>query len=420
MFFTSCDFRYSVLQQIEMGSEPRLLCFLGYAAPFLRAALFRVFEPFTAMTPMPHPLNPCTGAALRAHFAQAVLPAWRGPGFNAALRLPYEALSPHDHAPLPPKRYRAMACARQLFVFSDAGDLEHAATLFASLRHYFQDTQNGGWFYSVDASGGPLERQKDLYTHAFVVFACAHYARKSGSKEAFAVLDETAKLIETRFCDGSNGSNGSALLNAVLADDFGATLEGPLQNPLMHLAEAWLAAREATGDPAYDTRLNALAQVMADTFVHEPTGSIAELPMGTAGNRLEPGHQFEWYFLATGSGHAAFEAAGLTARLERAFDFAVRHGVEEKTGAVWAAIDESGRVIDSTQRIWAQTEYLRALATRGVTGEALSRQIERFGERFLHARGWIEARSGNGEIVRAEMPSTTPYHLATSYAALPD
>ncbi|MDR5761599.1 AGE family epimerase/isomerase [Caballeronia sp. LZ035] len=355
-------------------------------------------------------VRPDSAAALRAHYADVVLPIWRGPGFNAALGLAFEAVAPHDHAPLPPRRYRAMACARQLFAFTDAGDLAHAATLFESLRHYFLDRQNGGWFYSVDAHGAPLERQKDLYTHAFVVFACAHYAKRSGSSDAFALLDETSRLIEARF------SSGGDLLNAVLAEDFGTTLETPLQNPLMHLAEAWLAAREATGDAAYDRRLLQLARSVADAFVHAPSGSIAELPMGAPGNRLEPGHQFEWYFLALGSRHEAFEAAGLNEGLVRAFEFAQRHGVDPETGGVCAAIDESGRVIDGTQRIWAQTEYLRALVTRG---DAPGAQIARFGERFLHDKGWVEARSAQGDIVRAEMPSTTPYHLATSYAALP-
>jgi mannose/cellobiose epimerase-like protein (N-acyl-D-glucosamine 2-epimerase family) len=354
--------------------------------------------------------NPLTGAGLRAHFSDVVLPVWRGPGFNGRLRLPFEAVAPDDHAPLAPKRYRAMACARQLFVFSDAGELAHAAVLFESLRHYFQDKQNGGWFYSVDAHGTPLERQKDLYTHAFVVFACAHYAKKSGNADAFALLDETSRFIEARF------SNRGALLNAVLSDDLSAPIEGPLQNPLMHLAEAWLAARDATGDHAFDTRLAALTQAVAATFVHEESGCIAELPMGTAGNRLEPGHQFEWYFLALGSGHAAFDAAGLNTRLARAFDFAQRHGVDTASGGVCAALDETGRVLDSTQRIWAQTEYLRAIATRG---DDVTPQIGRFAARFLHDRGWVECRSAQGEIVRAEMPSTTPYHLATSYAALP-
>ena len=44
----------------------------------------------------------------------------------------------------------------------------------------------------------------------------------------------------------------------------------------MHLAEAWLAAREATGEPAYDKRLAQLAKSVADAFVHEPSGSSSE------------------------------------------------------------------------------------------------------------------------------------------------
>ncbi|RMS14662.1 N-acylglucosamine 2-epimerase, partial [Pseudomonas coronafaciens pv. garcae] len=61
-------------------------------------------------------LNPVF-AALQAHFLQVVVPLWQGPGWNAQLALPYEALDVNEQ-PLPPQRYRAMACARQLFLFS--------------------------------------------------------------------------------------------------------------------------------------------------------------------------------------------------------------------------------------------------------------------------------------------------------------
>ena len=96
-------------------------------------------------------------------------------------------------------------------------------------------------------------------------------------------------------------------------------------------------------------------------------------------------------------------------------------GVDPLTGGVAAALDENGRIVDSGQRIWAQTEYLRALATHGdeAARERLPRQIELFAARFLTPRGWIECRSAEGAITRAEMPSTTPYHLATAYAGLP-
>jgi mannose-6-phosphate isomerase len=37
----------------------------------------------------------------------------------------------------------------------------------------------------------------------------------------------------------------------------------------------------------------------------------------------------------------------------------------------------------------------------------------------MHPRGWFECKTADGQVSRADMPSTTPYHLATAYAALP-
>ena len=101
--------------------------------------------------------------------------------------------------------------------------------------------------------------------------------------------------------------------------------------------------------------------------------------------------------------------------------FAEQYGVDPQTGGVCAALDAQGACIDGTQRIWAQTEYLRALATHGGTAASapLARQIERFAARFLHPRGWFECKTADGQVARADMPSTTPYHLETAYAALP-
>nr|WP_175164068.1 AGE family epimerase/isomerase [Paraburkholderia fynbosensis] len=352
--------------------------------------------------------------ALRDHFTSVVLPMWRGPGFNTALKLPYESLSAEDHAPLPAERYRAMACARQLFVFSQAGDAEHAQVLFDSLRHTFQDTVHGGWFYSVDPHGAPLDTTKDLYTHAFVVFACAEYGRRSGNRDALALVHNTSALIQSQFAaDGD-------LFNAALSADFDSVTGTPIQNPLMHLTEAWLAACEATRDNVFGAALRRLAGAVAHHFVHKPTGCIAELPIGASGNRLEPGHQFEWFWLVRQAG-AQFAGTGLDEALTRAFAFAQQHGVDPATGGVCASLDETGVINDATQRIWAQTEYLRALACHDDPAAlaALPRQIELFEQRFLHPRGWFECKTPAGDVARADMPSTTPYHLATAYAGLP-
>ncbi|WP_421026381.1 AGE family epimerase/isomerase [Paraburkholderia sp. A1RO-5L] len=361
-------------------------------------------------------MNALTGAAsLRDHFDRTILALWRGPGFNAALRLAHEALDASGTTPLPDVRYRAMACARQLFVFSQAGEAAHAHTLYASLCRTFADRTHGGWFYSVDAQGAPLDTTKDLYTHAFVVFACAAYGQRLGVPEALDTARETSALIVDRF------KAGDGLLNATLDASFASVTGGPLQNPLMHLTEAWLAAREATGDAAFDAAITTLAEAVARNFLHAPTGCIAELPLGAQDNRLEPGHQFEWFWLVRQAGAQRLGASGLQEALARAFAFAVKHGVDPATGAVAASLDERGRVIDATQRIWAQTEYLRALATHGdtVVRATLDAQTGKFAQRFLTPQGWVECRSAAGEVARADMPSTTPYHLLTAYRALP-
>ncbi|MFM0203758.1 AGE family epimerase/isomerase [Paraburkholderia fungorum] len=354
-------------------------------------------------------------ATLRDHFARVLLPIWRGPGFNTTMHLPYEAVSADaSHRPMPVERYRAMACARQLFVFSQAGEAVHAHVLFEALLHYFQDKRRGGWFYSVDAQGAPLDTTKDLYTHAFLVFACAEYAARFGNRDALDLVHSTSALIEARFA----AQHG--LFNASLDADFSTVTGTPVQNPLMHLTEAWLVAREATQDSAFDSRLRKLADAIERTFLHAPTGCIAELPSGADGNRLEPGHQFEWFWLVKRAG-TLMDGSGLEEALSRAFGFAQQHGVDPVTGGVCASLDEAGRIKDATQRIWAQSEYLRALVTvdDDAARRALPGQIERFRQRFLHPQGWFECKTGAGDVSRADMPSTTPYHLATAYAALP-
>jgi len=350
-------------------------------------------------------------AALAAHYDAAVLPPWRRAGWNDTLRLPYESLDAASGQALPAQRYRAMACARQLYVHALAGETVHAGALFDSLSRHFGDGQ-GGWIYSVDAAGAPLDATRDLYTHAFVIFASAAWHRSRGAG-ALQVLRQTVDVVEQRFGDG----NG--LYHAALGKGFDEIGAGVLQNPIMHLTEAYLAAHAATGDPWFAQRLGELAHAVRACFVDPATGCIAELPQGAAGNRVEPGHQFEWYSLLVAS-PAVFAGHPLVADLRRAFDFARRHGVVAGTLGVSAALDAGGAVSDSTQRIWAQTAYARALALHGDAAALadLEAWCGQFRRRFLHAGGWHECLAADGSVTRTDMPSTTPYHLATAYLSL--
>jgi mannose-6-phosphate isomerase len=355
-------------------------------------------------------------AEVQQHFMRVVVPLWQGPGWNAQMALPFEAVDA-QHQPLPPQRYRAMACARQLFLFSslighsavpEAG--ERAAALFRSLQRHFHDAEHGGWFYSIDPQGAPLDRRKDLYTHAFIVFACAHYWGKVREPLVESVLNAALTVIAERFADGDG------LYESVLAEDWSSLDAGPLQNPLMHLAEAFLATLEVREDADTLAALDALAQGMQRRFVDVELGVMLEKPLDAVDNWSEPGHQFEWFYLLESSAH--LRGTPLHGSLTTAFAHAQAQGVDNETGAVAAMLEVDGSVKDGTQRIWAQAEYLRALTLRPGSEHLLARQLNALQQRFLHPGGWNECLDSQGQISRSDMPSTTPYHLATCYLGL--
>lgn len=357
-----------------------------------------------------------TFAAVQAHFRQVIVPLWQGPGWNAELALPYEALSP-AHQPLPPQRYRAMACARQLYVFASLIDdpafpaaAERAAALFRSLQSHFHDAEHGGWFYSIDAHGAPLDQRKDLYTHAFIIFACAHYWAKVREPLVESVLIAALRVVLEQF------STGNGLYEASLAQDWSSLGSGPLQNPLMHLAEAFLATLSVREDPTVQSALLALTDAMQQHFIEPVHNVMLEKPRGAVDNWFEPGHQFEWLFLLASS--PLLRGTALHGSLDRAFGFAEQVGVDPQTGAVCGMLAPDGTLRDGTQRIWAQAEYLRALTLRPEGAERVQRQLLALQQRFLYTGGWYECRDGQGNVSREDMPSTTPYHLATCYSGL--
>lgn len=352
--------------------------------------------------------------ALRQHFSDVILPLWAGRGFNERMDLPYEALAGDTGLPLPVQRYRAMACARQLYVYTRAPGAQYAAhadRLFDALLRHFRDDTHGGWRYSVDIDGLPLDDTQDLYTHAFVVFACAAYFERSRRAEARQAMLQTAQHIEARF------RRADGRYHAAMSADWQQATAGPAQNPVMHLTEAYLAASRVAEPAWFAQALRHVVQGVADTFLHAPTLCIAEAPLGQAGNHIEPGHQFEWFVLLN-SAPDVFADLELPSVLPRGCGWAREHGVSAQSAGVCAALHVDGGVKDSIERIWAQAEYARYLAATQ-DWPALTGQLQQFQARFLHPGGWRECLNADGGLARADMPSTTPYHLATCYEALP-
>jgi len=285
----------------------------------------------------------------------------------------------------------------------------HAARLFESLVRYFYDEKRDAWRFSVDAQGRPLDETHDLYTYAFVVLACAVYFDRSRDGRALQHLLATVRRVESRF------GRGDGLYSAAL-DVQGKAVRGPEQNPIMHLTEAYLAAARVAEPAWFAQALRGIAEGVTLHFLDPGTQCIAELPLGTPDNRIEPGHQFEWYALLD-MAPQVFEGLDLPPAVKRGCLWARLTGVTSDTAGVCAALDMRGGMKDAAQRIWPQTEYMRYLALAG-EHQALAAQLAQFRRRFIHPQGWREILTEDGILARADMPSTTPYHLMTGYAAL--
>jgi len=380
--------------------------------------------------------SPSAFAALQAfdrYYDDALLPMWLGPGWNAQAGLCYEALVVEHDALVPAStaRYRAMACARQLYTFARATQLskhhrdvcaERAAALCHALDTRFRDTINGGWFFSIDSALAPQDTTKDLYTHAFVLFAAAHWLAVSDDPRAAALMADAHDVIAQRFARGV--ADAASLPVAAMDETFTTSLAGVAQNPVMHLTEAYLAAAALDEAPNWaEAGVHTLAEGILARFIDARTGSITELPVdaASADNRIEPGHQFEWFYLVRAHADVFSRSeAGrrLAETLGRAVDAACRQGVDADTQGVCLSLNLDGTMRDASQRIWAQTEYGRALALCTDTqGAMLARMLPAWSARFLHAHGWHEVIDAAGHPLRADMPSSTPYHITTFYEA---
>ncbi len=105
--------------------------------------------------------------------------------------------------------------------------------------------------------------------------------RCSGNRDALEIVHSTSALIQSRFTADDD------LFNAALTADFTNVTGTPIQNPLMHLTEAWLAAREATPTTLSTPRCGASPAPSARHFVHAPSGCIV-IAGRAPDNRLEP------------------------------------------------------------------------------------------------------------------------------------
>ena len=321
---------------------------------------------------------------------------------------------------------RLRVVTRQTYVFSEAaaagvpGAEDAVALGLAYLRRHAFDP-DGGYHWRFDLSGCVVDARRDLYDHAFVLLALS---------AAMRVLPTPALAAEARALD--------AYLHGVFPHaegGYGESLPPSLprrQNPHMHLLEACLAASEVFGDDPFLDRADGLVELFLTRMFQPAEGALPEyyddalIPQREAGRFVvEPGHHCEWVWLLDwhgrrreASGRPPLPGAG-PALLQLA-QFVDRHGIHPQTGALIDEVWSDGTPRASGQRLWPQTERLKAEIRRPDADAArILRAYSVLDGYILPAPPglWLERRTAAGDFTREAAPASSLYHLTQAIAS---
>ncbi|QBI55550.1 AGE family epimerase/isomerase [Streptomonospora litoralis] len=125
-----------------------------------------------------------------------------------------------------------------------------------ALRTSLYDSEHGGWFSTVAFDGSPTDTDKAAYQHAFVLLAAAT-ASGAGVPAAPDLLAEATATVVDRFWDAEPGR---AVESFDRAFTRGEDYRGANSN--MHMVEAFLATRAATGDHVWALRALGIADFL--------------------------------------------------------------------------------------------------------------------------------------------------------------
>jgi mannose-6-phosphate isomerase len=267
----------------------------------------------------------------------------------------------------------------------------------------------------VAQDGTVLDDSVSLYDQAFGLFALAHAQRVLPGRTD---IEPRARAL-------------LALLQSRLGHPLGGFDETtprtlPLQsNPHMHLFEASLAWAEVSTDPAWQAQADQIGELCLTRFIEPDSGGVREYfdadwnpAEGTAGRKLEPGHQFEWGWLLLRWGQAKGRADALAAA-KRMIALAEDHGVDPVRGVAMNVLLSDLSVHDAQARLWPQTERIKAnILLAQITGEAKALEGVVAGVHGLMkyfdvpvAGLWRDRMEPDGSFVQEAAPASSFYHI---------
>jgi mannobiose 2-epimerase len=151
-------------------------------------------------------------------------------------------------------------------------DAELAERAFRYLQTHFHDRHSGGYYWELDASGHPINKNKKIYGQAFCLYALSEYYQSFGSRAALTAALEIMRSLESHARDAAHGGYWETLSeNWKPCEDVRLSEKDPNEkksmNNHLHLLEAYTNLLRNWPDSLVEKRLGQLIDLFGNRIL---------------------------------------------------------------------------------------------------------------------------------------------------------
>lgn len=320
--------------------------------------------------------------ALRHNLEENILPFWLERMPDLALGGYLGRIDGND-TPDPGAPKGAILNGRLLWTFSAAyrllrvpAYLDAATRAYEYLRDRFIDHETGGVYWSLDASGTPLDTKKQSYAIGFAIYGLSEYARATSSDEALSLARGLFRTLEDHARDLPE--NGGGYIEAFTRDwqeisdmrlsDKDAN-EKKTMNTHLHILEPYTNLYRVWPDPELKEAIIDLLRIFLDVMEDPATahlGLFFDENWCRQDRNISYGHDIEasWLLLEAAMVLTETPDAASDPRLQPLYEKVKRHclaianaALEGRDDAGWMAYERFGDGrLDTERHWWVQAE----------------------------------------------------------------
>jgi len=256
------------------------------------------------------------------------------------------------------------------------------------LIDHFWDEQHGGWFWTTERDGSPLNESKIGYGHSFAMYALSEYGMASGDLRGMEWAAKTFETFQSLAADNLNGGYYEFFERDWTKKPPGS--KGGDRKSLdvhMHLMEAFTNLYEATGAPIYHDKTREVIDLIFRHMIHPEHGTgIAQFAPdwapqravlfedvwgadrdveGSEGRPLDNtsyGHNVEFAWLLA---HAVklldLDMDAYRDAMRKLYDHCIAYGIDGERGGVYCEGQHHGPAREKNKEFWQQAEALVGL-----------------------------------------------------------